>query len=64
MNKNDFDKQHVAYYAVAKEDLPFCCPPEAKKNAINHPKVYLSFDENNKAVCEYCGADYILENDG
>ncbi len=61
MNENKFDTQHVVYYQVSKDDLPFCCPPKDKKNDLNHPKVFLNFDDKNKATCEYCGAFYVFK---
>ena len=29
--------------------------------ADDHPVVYYTFDDNNKAVCEYCSAQFIYE---
>ena len=29
--------------------------------ADDHPVVYYTFDENNKAICEYCSAQFIYE---
>lgn len=63
LDTNKFKKQYVSYYKVSKSDLPFCCPPEGKKNDINHPKVFLNFDDKNQMACEYCGTDYVLEDD-
>lgn len=28
-----------------------------------HPRVYLAIEETGKAVCPYCGAQYILESE-
>jgi uncharacterized Zn-finger protein len=46
---------------VSKDDLPFHCPPKDSSKWNMHPKVFLSFDEEGKANCPYCGMDYRLE---
>ena len=29
--------------------------------ADDHPVVYYTFDEDNKAICEYCSAQFVYE---
>lgn len=48
-------------YTITKADLPLHCPMDGMSLWNSHPKVYLSLDENGKAKCPYCGADYVLE---
>jgi uncharacterized Zn-finger protein len=42
-------------------ELPFHCPPKDEPKWNMHPKVFLSFSDNGKASCPYCGAKYELE---
>jgi uncharacterized Zn-finger protein len=46
---------------VTKDDLPFHCPAKDSSKWNMHPKVFLSFDENSRANCPYCGTNYRLE---
>jgi uncharacterized Zn-finger protein len=46
---------------VTKDDLPFHCPAKDSSKWNMHPKVFLSFDENGRANCPYCGTNYRLE---
>lgn len=48
-------------YKVTSDDLPLSCPMPGMETWNAHPKVYLHLDEQGKAVCPYCGAEYILE---
>ena len=45
---------------VTKDDLPFHCPAKDSSKWNMHPKVFLSFDENGRANCPYCGTNYRL----
>ena len=46
---------------VSKNQIPFHCPPKGEKTWNMHPKVFLSFSEEGKSKCPYCGANYQLE---
>lgn len=47
-------------YIVSREDLPVCCPMEPYRLWDAHPRVYLPIEEEGRAVCPYCEAEYIL----
>ncbi len=47
-------------FKVSHSDLPLACPNELTGEGIAHPKVFLTF-ENGRAVCPYCGTEYVLE---
>ena len=46
---------------VSKNETPFHCPPKDVKTWNMHPKVFLSFSEEGKSKCPYCGANYQLD---
>lgn len=46
---------------VKNKGLPLSCPTDEDKTWNLHPKVYLQFNDQGKASCQYCGAQYILE---
>lgn len=50
-------------FEVTAQDLPVCCPLPQHSRWNMHPRVFLHFDENNEAVCPYCGAKYVLTGD-
>jgi len=50
-----------SFSLVTKKDLPFHCPPKEAQKWNMHPKVFLSFDEQGKTSCPYCGTCYELE---
>jgi uncharacterized Zn-finger protein len=47
-------------FKVAQKDLPAFCPPKDPSFWSMHPRVYLEFNEANKAQCPYCGATFNL----
>ena len=51
----------TSYSLVSKNELPIHCPPNNVPKWNMHPKVYLSFDEEGRANCPYCGATFKLE---
>ena len=53
--------KHISYSLVLKNELPIHCPPKDAQKWSMHPKVFLSFDDEGKANCPYCGAIYKLE---
>lgn len=50
-------------YHVKKQDLPVSCPSADMALWNSHPKVYLPIEKTGEAVCEYCGAKYILDTE-
>lgn len=49
------------HYQITSVDLPLHCPMDGMSLWNSHPRVYLSLDENGKAKCPYCGAEYTLK---
>jgi len=50
-------------YHVKPSDLPISCPGKDMALWNSHPKVFLPIEETGEAVCEYCGAKYVLLSD-
>ena len=50
-----------SYILVSKNEIPFHCPPKEVKTWNMHPKVFLSFSDDGKSKCPYCGANYRLD---
>ena len=48
-------------YYVSPSDLPVSCPGPDMVTWNSHPKVYLPIEKTGEAVCEYCGAKYVLK---
>ena len=53
--------KYKSFGIVTKDDLPFHCPPKDASKWNMHPKVFLSFDEEGRANCPYCGTNYRLD---
>lgn len=51
------------HYRITRADLPLHCPMDGMSLWNSHPRVYLPLDENGKAKCPYCGADYSLKDE-
>ena len=49
------------FVLVSKKEIPFHCPPKDSETWNMHPKVFLSFSEQGKSTCPYCGANYQLD---
>jgi len=49
-------------YEISHKDLPLHCPLDSMSLWNSHPRVYLPIEETGKAVCPYCGAEYILSD--
>lgn len=47
-------------YEVSRGELPLSCPTPAMSLWNSHPRVYLPLEENGRAICPYCGAEYVL----
>jgi len=50
------------FVLVSKNEIPFHCPPKDTETWNMHPKVFLSFSDEGKSKCPYCGANYQLDN--
>lgn len=46
---------------VSAGDLPLHCPMPSMKLWDAHPRVYLPIHETGKALCPYCGTQYVLK---
>jgi len=60
MNQEAANTEKVYY--VKSSDLPVSCPGKGMAVWNSHPKVFLSIEKTGEAVCEYCGAKYILKD--
>ncbi len=49
-------------YEVTRADLPLHCPMEGMSLWNSHPRVYLPIEATGRAMCPYCGAEYILKD--
>ncbi len=47
---------------VTSRDLPLSCPPRGTDVYALHPRVYLPIKATGRAVCPYCGAEYVLQD--
>jgi uncharacterized Zn-finger protein len=49
--------------AVSAKDLPIHCPLPDASLWNSHPRVYIPLAEagNKRAICPYCGAEFVLE---
>ena len=51
-------------YSIIAQDLPLSCPMPQMELWNSHPRVFLAIEETGQAKCPYCGAEYILIEDG
>lgn len=52
-------------YVVTRADLPLSCPMPDMLLWNSHPRVYLPIEaDGGEAMCGYCGAHYVLQDDG
>jgi uncharacterized Zn-finger protein len=49
-------------YDITRDDLPLHCPMDNMTLWNSHPRVYLPVEETGRAVCPYCGAEYVLKD--
>lgn len=47
---------------VSRTDLPLSCPPRGVDVYALHPRVYLPIQATGRAVCPYCGTEYVLQD--
>lgn len=45
---------------VTADDLPLHCPMPSMMLWNAHPRVYLPIHQTGRALCPYCGTQYIL----
>lgn len=50
-------------YEVTRKDLPLPCPMNDMYVWDAHPRVYLPIEATGRAVCPYCGAEYVLKDE-
>ncbi|HFD80530.1 MAG TPA: zinc-finger domain-containing protein [Gammaproteobacteria bacterium] len=50
------------HYDITRADLPLCCPMKNMSLWDSHPRVYLALDDNGRALCPYCSAEYVLKD--
>jgi len=50
-------------YTVSREALPLSCPLEDMRVWDAHPRVFLPIEKTGRAVCPYCGAEYVLSHE-
>jgi uncharacterized Zn-finger protein len=50
-------------YQIKPKDLPLCCPMPNMTLWNSHPRVYLTLDEQGRAKCPYCSADFQMVED-
>lgn len=48
------------HYEVTRGDLPLHCPTPEMTLWNSHPRVYLPIEKTGKAICPYCGAEFVL----
>ena len=51
------------FYEVTRRDLPLSCPMEDMRLWDAHPRVFLPIEATGRAVCPYCGAEYVLKDE-
>lgn len=49
-------------YRVKRDDLPLSCPTPDMALWNSHPRVYLAIESTGKAMCPYCGANFLLDD--
>lgn len=50
-------------YEVTQDNLPLCCPMPDMRLWDAHPRVYLPIEATGRAICPYCGAEYVLKDE-
>jgi uncharacterized Zn-finger protein len=48
------------HFDIRECDLPLSCPMPSQAVWNAHPRVFLTLDEHDQAVCPYCGTHYTL----
>ena len=50
-------------YEVGSSDLPLHCPLDSMSLWNSHPRVFLPIEDTGRAVCPYCGSEFVLKKD-
>lgn len=50
-------------YIVRRSNLPLPCPMDDMLIWNAHPRVYLPIEQTGRAICPYCGSEYILKDE-
>lgn len=50
-------------YEVTRANLPLPCPMPDMIMWNAHPRVYLPIEKTGRAICPYCGAEYVLKDE-
>jgi uncharacterized Zn-finger protein len=53
----------AAPITVTRDELPLHCPRSRDTLWSAHPRVFLPIEETGRAVCPYCGAEYVLKDE-
>lgn len=63
--QNTPDKQACTkrLYEVTRADIPLSCPMRDMRLWDAHPRVYLPIEATGRAICPYCGAEYVLKDE-
>ncbi len=59
LKESNADKQ----VTVRHSDLPLYCPTPDSTLWNSHPRVFLEIESHGKALCPYCGTQYVLSDD-
>ena len=51
-------------FTITREQLPLHCPTPEMSLWNSHPRVYLPIEDSGKETCPYCGAVYVLAEQG
>lgn len=51
------------FYEVTRSDLPLSCPMLDMRLWDAHPRVFLPIEATGRAICPYCGAEYVLKDE-
>ena len=58
--KKSANKQKTT--AIKASDLPLSCPPLDVSAWNSHPRIFLEFNAQGEASCQYCGSHYKLDD--
>lgn len=61
VNQAERQANTVRRYEFSATELPMRCPLPGSSHWSSHPQVYLQPDENGKARCPYCSAEFVLK---
>jgi uncharacterized Zn-finger protein len=59
-NKQQQNTEQQGRYKIHRSELPLHCPLDSMSLWNTHPRVYLPIEDTGKAVCPYCGTEFVL----